>query len=63
MINILLLKLSNEHNIFYMERRTYKENKVQKFFIVNIDGNNYYFNSKKDILLELSKWSDANGKV
>ena len=56
MINILLLKLSNEHNIFYIEKRTYKENKVQKFLIVNIDGNNYYFNSKKDILLELSKW-------
>lgn len=56
MINILLLKLSNEHNIFYMEKRTYKDNKTKKSFIINIDNDVYYFNHKKDILLELSKW-------
>ena len=56
MINILLLKLSKEHDIFYMERRTYKDNKVYKSYIVNIDGNNAVYKNKKDLLINLSNY-------
>lgn len=56
MINMLLLKLSKEHDIFYMERRTYKDNKVYKSYIVNIDGNNGEYKNKKDLLTNLSNY-------
>lgn len=56
MINMLLLKLSKEHNIFYMERRTYKDNNVYKSYVVNIDGNNGEYKNKKDLLINLSNY-------
>lgn len=56
MINMLLLKLSKEYDIFYMERRTYKDNKVYKSYIVNIDGNNGEYKNKKDLLTNLSNY-------
>ena len=56
MINMLLLNLSKEHDIFYIEKRTYKENKVYKSYIVNIDGNSAVYKNKKDLLINLSNY-------
>lgn len=53
---MLLLKLSKEHDIFYIERRTYKDNKVYKSYVVNIDGNNGEYKNKKDLLINLSNY-------
>lgn len=55
MINILLIKLSEKHNIFYMEKRSYKENKANKSFFVKIDNKSQEFRNKRDLLIYLSK--------
>lgn len=56
MINMLLIKLSEEHDIFYMERRTYKEGKIYKSYIVDVDGIKRECKNKKDLLLFLSEY-------
>ena len=55
MINVLLIKLSNQHDIFYMERRTYKKDKIHKTFIIKIDGTTEEFKSKRNLLLYLKE--------
>ena len=51
---MLLLKLSKEHNIFYIERRNYVDMKCYKVYILNYDGNTTYYKNKKDLLIYLS---------
>lgn len=53
---MLLLKLSKEHNIFYMERKKYKDCKVYKSYIINIDGDNRTCTRKKDLLTYLIEY-------
>lgn len=55
MINMLLLKLSRTHDIFYMEKRNYKVDKVYKTFIIKIDKTSEEFKNKRDLLIYLSK--------
>ena len=55
MINIILIMLSKTHNIFYMEKRNYKEDKIYKSFIIKIDKTSQEFRNKRDLLLWLSK--------
>ena len=55
MINMLLIKLSQSNSVFYKERRTYKNDKVYKTYIIKINNSTEEFNSKKDLLLYLSK--------
>ena len=55
MINMLLISLSKNHNIFYLEKRTYKENKICKTFNIKIDNIKEEFRSKRDLLIYLSK--------
>lgn len=55
MINMLLLKFSRTHDIFYMEKRNYKVDKVYKTFIIKIDKTSEEFKNKRDLLIYLSK--------
>jgi hypothetical protein len=55
MINMLLLKLSKKHDIFFMEKRNYRDDKVYKTFIVKIDKTREEFRNKRDLLMFLSK--------
>ena len=55
MINMLLLKLSKTHDIFFMEKRSYRDNKVYKSFIVKIGETSEEFRNKRDLLIYLSK--------
>ena len=55
MINMLLLKLSKTHDIFFMEKRNYCDDKIYKKFIVKIDNTNEEFRNKRDLLTFLSK--------
>lgn len=55
MIDMLLIKLSQIHNVFYMEKRTYKEGKIYKSFLIKIDSITKEFRSKRDLLIYLSK--------
>lgn len=55
MINMLLLKLSKTHDIFFMEKRNYRDDKVYKTFIVKIDKTSEEFRNKRDLLMFLSK--------
>lgn len=56
MINMLLIKLSKEYDIFYMEKRTYKEGKIYKSYIVDVGGIKRECKNKKDLLLFLSEY-------
>jgi hypothetical protein len=51
---MLLLNLSKTHNIFFMEKRSYRDDKVYKSFIVKIDKTSEELN-KRDLLIFLSK--------
>lgn len=51
---MLLLNLSKNHNIFFMEKCTYKYDRVYKSYIISIDKTTREFKSKKDLLLYLS---------
>ena len=55
MINMLLLKLSKEHDIFYMEKRTYKNMETYKSYIITINKKKEEFRSKRNLLIYLSK--------
>lgn len=56
MINMLLLRLSEEHEVFFMERRTYKEKKISRSYYVKIDDLKEDFKNKRDLLIYLSKY-------
>lgn len=53
MINMLLQKLSFEYDIFYMERRNYKEGKTYKSFLIKIGDCKEEFRNERDLLLFL----------
>lgn len=55
MLNMLLLKLAKTHNIFFMEKRNYRDDKVYKSFVVKIDKTSEEFRNKRDLLIFLSK--------
>ena len=55
MINMLLLKLSKTHDIFFIEKRNYYDDKVYKTFIIKIDKTSEEFRNKRDLLTFLSK--------
>ena len=55
MINMLLLKLSKARSVFYMEKRTYKDMKIYKSYIITINKKKEEFRSKKDLLIYLSR--------
>lgn len=54
MINMLLIRLSRNKQVFYMEKRTYKDDRVYKSYIIKTGNITKEFNSKKDLLLYLS---------
>lgn len=53
MINMLLQRLSLEYDIFYMEKRNYKEGKTYKSFFIKIGNIKEEFKSERDLLLFL----------
>ena len=53
MINMLLQMLSLEYDIFYMEKRNYKEGKTYKSFFIKIGECKEEFKSERDLLLFL----------
>ena len=55
MINMLLLKLSKTYDIFFMEKRSYKNDKIYKSFVIKIDKTSEEFRNKRDLLIYLSK--------
>ena len=54
MINMLLIKLSKKHDIFFMEKRSYRNDKIYKSFIIKIDKVSEEFRNKRDLLIFLS---------
>ena len=54
-INMILSTLSLKDNIFYMERRTYKEGKAYKSYIIKIGEVSEEFRSERDLLLWLKE--------
>lgn len=56
MVDMLLLNLSTNHKVFYMEQRTYKDSKVFKHYKVKIDNESLKeFNSLTKLLLYLKE--------
>lgn len=55
MIEVVLRKLSIEHTIFLMERRTYKDNKVYKSYILSIDGEQEEYRNKYDLFFAIKE--------
>ena len=53
MINMLLQKLSLEYDVFYMEKRNYRDGKTFKTFIIKIGNIKEEFRSERDLLLFL----------
>lgn len=53
MINMLLQKLSFEYDIFYMEKRNYRDGKIFKTFIIKIGNIKEEFRNERDLLLFL----------
>ena len=55
MINMLLQQLSFKHNIFYLEKRSYKEGKIYKSYVVKIDKISTEFKNERDLLIYLKE--------
>lgn len=55
MINMLLIKLSEKQNIFYMEKRNYINGKTYKSYIISIKKQSEEFKSKRELLLYLKE--------
>ena len=53
MINMLLQKLSLEYDVFYMEKRNYRDDKIYKTFTIKIGNVKEDFKSERDLLLFL----------
>ena len=54
MINMLLISLSANHKVFYMEKRNYKDRKVYKSYNIKINSKNVEFRNKRELLLYLT---------
>lgn len=55
-INMLLISISKKDNVFYIEKKTYKECKVYKSYVLKIGKTkNREFKSQKDLLLYLKE--------
>ena len=61
MIDMLLRKLSTEHYVYYIEKRTYKNNKVYKSYVINIDRIKKEYNNKCDLLYGLKEMIQLAG--
>jgi len=59
MINMLLIKLSKHYDIFYMEKRNYKKDKIYKTYMVNIDELKEEFRNKRELLIYLSGFKEG----
>lgn len=59
MIDMLLIKLSYNKSVFYLEKRNYKEGKTYKSYLIKIGNNTKEFKSKKDLLLYLSNHKEV----
>ena len=55
MINMLLIKLSQSHKVFYMEKRTYKDTRIYKSYLVKIDNTTKEYDSKTKLLFYLKE--------
>ena len=55
MIDVALRNLSIKHTIFLMERRTYKDNKVYKSYILSIDGEQEEYRNKYDLFFAIKE--------
>lgn len=55
MINMLLIKLSQKNDVFYMEKRTYKNSKCYKSYILKVDDDTNEFKGKIEILYYLKE--------
>lgn len=55
MINMLLIKHAQKHKIFYMEKRSYNQGRINKSYYVKIDNMKQEFRSKRNLLTYLSK--------
>lgn len=53
MINMLLQKLSLEYDVFYMEKRNYRNGKIYKTFTIKIGNVKEEFKSERDLILFL----------
>lgn len=53
MINMLLQKFSFEYDVFYMEKRNYRDGKAYKTFIIKIGNIKEEFRNERDLLLFL----------
>ena len=53
MINMLLQKLSLEYDVFYMEKRNYRDGKTYKTFTIKIENVKEEFKNERDLLLFL----------
>ena len=53
MINMLLQKLSLEYDVFYMEKRNYRDGKTYKTFTIKIGNVKEEFKNERDLLLFL----------
>lgn len=54
MINMMLIKLSQNENVFYMEKRSYYDDKISKSFFVKIGDKKEEFKTKRELLIYLS---------
>lgn len=50
---MLMIKLSKDHDIFYMEKRTYAKGEIYKSYLINVDGDAETFGSKLKLLYYL----------
>ena len=55
MIDMLLLNISKTKSVFYMEKRTYRDMKTYKSYLITINKRKEEFKSKRDLLIYLSK--------
>ena len=56
MINMLLQKLSTKYDVFYLEKRTYRNGELFKSFEVKIGNSKEKFNRKTDLLYFLKNF-------
>lgn len=56
MIDMLFRKIAINNKVFYMERKTYTNNKTYKNYYVKINNTKKEFTSKYDLLLWLKEW-------
>ena len=52
---MLLLEIAKKRDVFFMEKRTYKHNKIYKGFFIKIGNEQENFKNKRELLTYLSK--------